>query len=76
VDPLDEHWPVWQALTERKWIVAGGERLEVVGDGGFHVPMIQGLLALDRLEEMRRARKGQSSATRDTAEVAVAGERS
>jgi oxygen-independent coproporphyrinogen-3 oxidase len=71
VDPLDEHWPIWQALVERKWILAGDERLEIVGDGGFHVPMIQGLLATHRLGEMRRARKGQGDGSKDTTEVSV-----
>jgi oxygen-independent coproporphyrinogen-3 oxidase len=64
-DPLDEHWAVWQALVEREWILIGDERLEVVGDGGFHVPMIQGLLAMNRLEEMRLARKAQGSQVRN-----------
>jgi hypothetical protein len=46
-------------LVEREWALVEPERLTLVGDGGFHVPLMQGLLAIGRLEEMRRARKGQ-----------------
>lgn len=70
-DPFDEHWPVWQAVVERNWILVGHERLEIVGDGGFHVPLIQGLLATDRLEEMRRARRGQRTGPKDIVEEPV-----
>lgn len=59
VDPLEEHRAFWQALVEREWAIVKPERLALVGDGGFHVPLMQGLLAAGRLEEMRRARKGQ-----------------
>jgi oxygen-independent coproporphyrinogen-3 oxidase len=58
VDPLDEYRPFWQALVEREWALVEPERLKVVGDGGLHIPLMQGLLAAGRLQEMRRARKG------------------
>jgi oxygen-independent coproporphyrinogen-3 oxidase len=75
-DPYNEHQPVWQALVERKWILPTEERLEVVGDGGFHVPMIQGLFAAGRLEEMRRARREQGGQRMDLTEEVLSGGRS
>jgi hypothetical protein len=59
VDPFDEHRAFWQALVEREWMLVEPERLKVIGDGGFRVPLMQGLLGTGRLEEMRRARKDQ-----------------
>lgn len=58
VDPIDEHPVIWQALSEREWVAIQADRLSLVGDGGFHVPMIQGLFAAGRVEEMRRERRG------------------
>jgi oxygen-independent coproporphyrinogen-3 oxidase len=58
VDPLDERPAIWQALTEREWASIEADCLRVVGDGSFHVPMIQSVFAADRLEDMRRARRG------------------
>jgi oxygen-independent coproporphyrinogen-3 oxidase len=72
-DPYDEHRPIWQALIERKWILPSEERVDVVGDGGFHIPMIQGLLAAARLEEMRRTRRELGQRTDLTAEVLAGG---
>ena len=62
VDPIDEHAAIWQALCEREWAAITDERITVVGDGGFYIPMIQGLFAAGRLEEMRRARGGRPDA--------------
>jgi oxygen-independent coproporphyrinogen-3 oxidase len=59
LDPLDEHPSIWQALVEREWAVVEADQLRVIGDGGFHVPLMQELLAAGRLEEMRRERRGQ-----------------
>jgi oxygen-independent coproporphyrinogen-3 oxidase len=67
VDPIDEHAPIWQALCEREWAAITDERITVVGDGSFYIPIIQGLLAAGRLEEMRRARRGR----RDTGQTVL-----
>ena len=56
VDPLDEHQPIWQALVEREWALFEPEWIRIVGNGGFYIPLIQGLLSAERLEVMRRAR--------------------
>jgi oxygen-independent coproporphyrinogen-3 oxidase len=71
VDVLDEHPAIWPALRHRGWIEIEADRLAVVGDGGFRLPMIQGLLAAGRLDEMRRARRGRRGVPEDeAAEVA------
>ncbi len=75
VDPLDEHRAIWQALVEREWVVVEPERLRVVGNGGFHVPLMHELLAAGRLEEMRRARRGQRARAEAASEEAVLGAR-
>jgi hypothetical protein len=67
VDPLEEHAPIWRALLEREWVRADGEHLTLIGDGVFHTPLVQGLLATDRLEAMRRTR----AAGREAATVAL-----
>jgi hypothetical protein len=56
VDALEEHEPVWAALFERGWAVLEPGRLALVGDGIFHTPLIQGILAAGHLDAMRRAR--------------------
>lgn len=72
VDPIDEHAAIWQALCEREWAVVTDDRIAVVGDGGFHIPMIQSLLAAGRLEEMRRERRGRRDGEHAVLEPAVA----
>ena len=70
VDPLDEHADIWRALVEREWVVVEPGRIALVGDGVFYTPLIQGLLAVGRLDEMRRARLGRR--TSRSAELAMA----
>ncbi len=45
LDPFEEHTAVWQALAARDWLEIGDERLSLTGDGVFHTPLIQSLLA-------------------------------
>jgi oxygen-independent coproporphyrinogen-3 oxidase len=63
IDPVEEHAPVWEALADRGWVVVEDDRVSVVGDGGFYTPLIQGLVAAERLEAMRRSRRVGSSAS-------------
>jgi oxygen-independent coproporphyrinogen-3 oxidase len=70
VDPLDEHADIWRAVVEREWAVVEPGRIALVGDGVFYTPLIQGLLAVGRLDEMRRARLGRR--TSRSAELAMA----
>lgn len=44
-DPFEEHAPVWRALAERGWLEVGEQRLSLIGDGVFHTPLIQSMLA-------------------------------
>lgn len=53
---VEEYAEIWQALAERGWIEITPEGLTLVGDGVFYTPLIQGLLAQERMEELRRSR--------------------
>src|SRR5207247_7626975 len=53
---LDEYEHIWRALQERGWVRVSQGELALVGDGVFYTPLIQGLLAAERLEEMRQSR--------------------
>lgn len=53
---VEEYAEIWQALAERGWIDIAPDRLSLVGDGVFYTPLIQGLLAHERMEELRRSR--------------------
>jgi oxygen-independent coproporphyrinogen-3 oxidase len=71
VDPLEEHAPIWQALLEREWVLVHPEHLTLIGDGAFHTPLVQNLLAAGRLEAMRRTGAvGREAATVALDEVA------
>ena len=70
VDPLAEHADIWRAVVEREWAAVEPGRIALVGDGVFYTPLIQGLLAVGRLDEMRRARLGRR--TSRSAELAMA----
>lgn len=72
VDPVDEHAAIWQALREREWAAIEAERVTVIGDAGFHVPMIQSLFATGRVEEMRRSRPGRRDAQQTVLEAHTA----
>jgi oxygen-independent coproporphyrinogen III oxidase len=56
---LEEYADIWQALVEKGWAEVDRNKVTLVGDGVFYTPLIQGLLAHERTEEMRR---GKSSA--------------
>ena len=56
VDLRDEYAETWQALDELGWIEITSDRLTLVEDGVFYTPLIQGLLASERMEELRRGR--------------------
>jgi oxygen-independent coproporphyrinogen-3 oxidase len=55
-DVMKEFSDIWEALAERGWVTITEERIDLVGDGVFYTPLIQGLLARGRLEEMRHSR--------------------
>lgn len=55
-DLLEEYADIWQALSERGWAETTPQKVTLVGDGVFYTPLIQGLLAHDRMEEIRKSR--------------------
>ena len=55
-DVVDEHAVVWRALEDIGWVTVSDEAVRVQDDGVFYLPLIQNMLAHDRLEEMRRQR--------------------
>ena len=56
VDVMKEFSEIWEALAERRWVTITDEHITLVDDGVFYTPLIQGLLARRRLEEMRHHR--------------------
>jgi oxygen-independent coproporphyrinogen III oxidase len=52
-DPYEEFEPVWQVIAERGWCSVSPESIELVDDGVYYVPLVQHLLSLNRLEELR-----------------------
>jgi oxygen-independent coproporphyrinogen-3 oxidase len=55
VDVVDEFSEAWEVLAELGWIRVTSARLELVGDGVFYTPLIQSLLAHERVQELRRS---------------------
>jgi oxygen-independent coproporphyrinogen-3 oxidase len=56
VDVVEEYAEIWQALDECGWVEVTSDHLTLIGDGVFYTPLIQGLLAQERMEELRRSR--------------------
>lgn len=44
----------WDALTEQEWVRITSDRVELIGDGVFYTPLIQSLLARERVDELRK----------------------
>ena len=60
----------WKALLDREWVRVEREHLTLIGDGVFYTPLVQGLLAADRVAELRRNRvAGAGSGTETLREV-------
>ncbi|PWB45830.1 MAG: hypothetical protein C3F12_07020 [Candidatus Methylomirabilota bacterium] len=51
---LEEYADIWQVLAEKQWVEIDDEKVTLVSDGVFYTPLIQGLLAHERTEEMRK----------------------
>jgi len=67
-DLLEEYADICQALTERAWVEITQEKVMLVGDGVFYTPLIQGLLAQERMEEMRKSKSAAGASPEVTAE--------
>ena len=61
VDVVDEFADIWEALVELGWVKVTPAQLELVGDGVFYTPLIQSLLARDRVLELRRSEFARSA---------------
>ena len=55
LDVVEEFAEIWEVLAELGWARITPSRVELVGDGVFYTPLIQSLLARDRVLELRRA---------------------
>lgn len=55
-DVLRDFRPIWETLEELDWVHVAPERIALVGDGIFYVPLVQNLMALERTEAMRHER--------------------
>ena len=56
MDVMAQYPEIWEALAKREWIHITGTHIALIGDGVFYTPLIQGLLAHARLEELRQRR--------------------
>jgi len=54
LDVLEEHAAVWDAFGDLGWVRIWDDRVTVVGDGVFYLPLLQNALAHDRLRQMRK----------------------
>jgi len=54
LDVVEEFAEIWEVLAELGWARITPFRVELVGDGVFYTPLIQSLLARDRVLELRR----------------------
>jgi oxygen-independent coproporphyrinogen-3 oxidase len=54
VDVVEEFADIWESLADLGWVTVTASRIQLVGDGVFYTPLIQSLLARDRVLELRR----------------------
>ncbi len=70
-DVVEEHAVVWRALDEIGWATVSDDAVRVHDDGVFYLPVIQNMLAHDRLAEMRRHRPAPATAPAPATESAA-----
>ena len=54
IDVVEEFADVWESLANLGWVTVTPSHIQLVGDGVFYTPLIQSLLARDRVLELRR----------------------
>ena len=54
LDVFEEFADTWDVLEELGWVSITPSRVQLIGDGVFYTPLIQSLLARDRVLELRR----------------------
>ncbi len=72
LDVLEEHAAVWDAFGDLGWVRIGDDRVTVVGDGVFYLPLLQNALAHDRLRQMRKKQPATTVAVAEPQPVLVA----
>jgi oxygen-independent coproporphyrinogen-3 oxidase len=55
-DVYDKYRTLWDVLADRGWLRIAPDALELVGDGVFFTPTIQGLLSRPRVQAIQAAR--------------------
>lgn len=55
VDVVHEFVGIWDALIDLGWVRVTNARVDLVGDGVFYTPLIQALLAQERVVELRKS---------------------
>jgi oxygen-independent coproporphyrinogen-3 oxidase len=55
-DVVEEHRPIWRVLEELAWAKISDDRIALLGEGVFYLPMIQNLLSHERIDQMRKGR--------------------
>ncbi len=69
IDVVDEHAAVWDAFGDLGWISVSDDRVTVLGDGAFYLPLLQNALAHDRIDQMRRHQSATTVTVPDTMPV-------
>jgi oxygen-independent coproporphyrinogen III oxidase len=58
-DLLAEFGPIWENLSERKWIGISPHKIKLTGDGIYFTPLIQSVIAEKRIQEIRDLSRNQ-----------------
>jgi oxygen-independent coproporphyrinogen-3 oxidase len=61
LDVVEEFADIWDVLEELGWTRITPSDVQLVGDGVFYTPLIQSLLARDRVVELRRSEIARSA---------------
>ena len=72
LDVVEEHAAVWDAFEDLGWVTVSDDRVTVLGDGVFYLPLIQNALGHDRLHQMRRKQPATSATVAEPMPVLVA----
>jgi oxygen-independent coproporphyrinogen-3 oxidase len=67
LDVVEEFADTWDVLGQLGWASITPSRVQLIGDGVFYTPLIQSLLARDRVLELRRIGFDQSEGNSATA---------
>ena len=55
-DVVADYRAIWSVLAELDWVRVEDREIRILGDGAFYLPLIQNLIARERLESMRKER--------------------